>query len=369
MSTDRTNSESGLSSLVGADGREGARSTVGRPPTIVDLAELAGVSKTTVSRVLNNAPNVASETRSRVLEAVGALGFHVNHAARTLRTTRTDLVGLLVPVISIFGLIVEALDRQLAADGMSILLTSSRRRDAERDVDALETLVGRGVDALVIAPSDDRSPRLARYLQRLRPPVVLLDREVHGVTADAVLIDQRPGIADAVEHLFGAGRRRIGLLTRDQRTRAGRQIICEFKRSSAERAISAGAELIAEFDDLDRDAGRVGVDRLLEAGADSLISTGTMEHTASVLGRLGELGLRVPADVSLVVYGHTALPESPGASLPMVAYPVEEIARATRRLLIPRLAGTLAPPRVEVVRTTFVDASPTLPVVRARRTG
>jgi LacI family transcriptional regulator len=343
-----------MSSLAGDD-RKTAKSAIARPPTIVDLAEFAGVSKTTVSRVLNGAPNVAADTRSRVLEAVGALGFQVNYAARTLRTSRTGLVGFLVPVISVFGLIVEALDRQLAADGMSILLTSSRRRDAERDLDAIETLVGRGVDALVIAPSDDRSSRLAKYLQQLRPPIVFLDREVRGVAADAVLIDQGPGITGAVDHLVRGGRNRIGLLTRDRRTRAGRQIIREFERCTTERGFAERVELIVEFDDLDRDSGRIGVDRLLEARADAIISTGTMEHTASVLGRLGEIGVRVPAQLSLVVYGHMTPSASLAGSLPTVAYPVEKIALAVRRLLILRLASLQAPPRVEVVQTSFLD--------------
>src|SRR5204862_6085061 len=149
-----------------------------RPPTIVDLAARAGVSKATVSRVLNDSPNVAAATRTRVLDAISETGFQVNHAARTLRTSRTGLVGFLVPIISIFGLIVEALDRELAADGLSILLTSSRRRDPARDLDAVETPVGRGVHALVPAPSDDTSPALGRHLRAVRAPVVLLDRGV-----------------------------------------------------------------------------------------------------------------------------------------------------------------------------------------------
>src|SRR4051812_29841580 len=262
-----------------------------RPPTIVDLAARAGVSKATVSRVLNDSPNVAEETRTRVLDAIAETGFQVNRAARTLRTSRTGLVGFLVPIISIFGLIVEALDRELAADGFSILLTASRRRDATRDLDAIETLVGRGVDALVLAPSDDTSAVLARHLRAVRAPVVLLDRGVRGLRADALLVDQGPGIHGAVAHLRGSGRKRIALLTRDRKTRPGREIIARYEEVVRRR-------LVAEFDDLDREAGRDGVDRLLAAGADAILATGTMEHTASVLERLGGLGVRGPGGVS-----------------------------------------------------------------------
>ena len=327
------------------------------PPTIIDLAAHAGVSKTTVSRALNGSPRVAAATRARVQEAIAQLGFQVNLAARSLRTSKTGLVGFLVPVISIFGLIVEALDRGLAEDGVSILLTSSRRLDPARDVQAIETLTSRGVDALVIAPSNDRSQGLREFLQSIRTPIILLDREVRGLKADAVLMNQAPGFSRAIDHLVQGGRSRIGVLMRDSKTRSARQIRIAYEQDLSRHRLPLEPALIAEFTDLDYETGRIGVHRLLEAGADAIVSTGTIEFTSSVLEQLSALNLSVPADVSLVVYGHRAAATSHAGRLPMVAYPVEEIARAARRLLVPRLAGSSAPPRVEIVDTVFVGPS------------
>lgn len=325
-----------------------------RAPTIIDIAREADVSKTTVSRVLNGSPLVASETRARVLEAISQLGFQVNQAARSLRTSRSGLVGFLVPIISIFGLIVEELDHDLADEGISILLTSSRRREPERDLDALETLVGRGVDALILAPSDDRSTALAAFLRSVRTPVVLLDREVRGLRCDSVLIDQGPAIDGALRHFVELGHRRIGLLTRDRKTRPGREIIDRFHEACIRHDTDTRPELIVEYEDLDHQAGRDGVDRLLETGVDAILASGTMTHTTGILERLGQRGVRVPHDVALAVYGaYGAGSEFTG--LPTVAYPIEEIARATGRLLLTRLASPTAPPRVEVVQTTFVN--------------
>jgi LacI family transcriptional regulator len=329
---------------------EGAR----RPPTIIDLAAHAGVSKTTVSRALNGSPRVAPATRARVNEAVAQLGFQINLAARSLRTSKTGLVGFLVPIISIFGLIIEALDRELAEDGVSILLTSSRRLDPGRDVQGIETLTSRGVDALVIAPSNDRAPELREYLQNIRAPIILLDREVRGLKADAVLIDQAPGVIGAIDHLVQSGRSRIGVLMRDSKTRSARQIGLAYRQGLANHGLACEPALIAEFTDLDHEAGRIGVHRLLDAGADAIISTGTIEFTASVLEQLSALNVSVPNDVSLVVYGHRAAAASHAGRLPMVAYPIDEIARASRRLLVPRLAGSTGAPRVEIVNTVFV---------------
>src|SRR5436190_11581079 len=221
-------------------------------PTILDIAGAAGVSKTTVSRGLNGSASVAPDTRSRVNAAIAALGIQVNHAARSLRTSRTGLVGLLVPVISIFGLIVESLDGLLAEEGLGVLLTSSRRRDAARDVDAVETLVGRGVDALVLAPSDDRSPELARYLRSLHTPIVLLDREVRGLACDSVHVDHSHAVEAAVRHLVDEGRTAIGLITRDDRTRPGRGLVGGFRAACAAAGLPPSASHVTEFVDLDR---------------------------------------------------------------------------------------------------------------------
>jgi LacI family transcriptional regulator len=333
-----------------------------RPPTIIDLAAQAGVSKTTVSRVLNDSPLVAPATRARVLAAAAEAGFSINLAARSLRTSRTGLIGFLVPVISIFGLIIETLDAQLALEGFSILLTSSRRRAPERDLESIEMLVGRGVDALVLAPSADLSPELADYLRRVRTPVLLLDRQLPGVTTDAVLVDHAPGIRDALEMLAGSGKSHVGLLTRDHQTRAGRAIIDAWASESARLGIAPDPRLVAKFDDLDREAGRAGVDQLLAAGADAIVSTGTMEHTATVLGRLAERSVRVPADVSLVAYGYLVPPIREHLGLPMIVYPVGEVAAATQTLLHRRLGDREAPPRSLTVATVFVDSATVMPL-------
>ena len=206
-------------------------------------------------------------------------------------------------------------------------------------------LVGRGVDALVLAPSDDLSPELADYLRRVRTPVLLLDRELPTLPTDTVLVDHAPGIRSALEMLDAGGKRRIGVLTRDHQTRAGRAIIDAWAAESARLGIEPDASLVAMFDDLDREAGRAGVDQLLDAGADAIVSTGTMEHTASVLGRLAERSVRVPADVSLVAYGYLVPPIREHIGLPTIVYPVEQVATATQELLHRRLADRAAAPR------------------------
>src|SRR4029079_17258130 len=95
-----------------------------KDPTILDLARAASVSKTTASRVLNGSPNVAPETRARVLEAIRRIDYRVNVAARSLRTTRAFLVGYLVPAVSndVIGRIAEGLEDAPRQEGVSAIL-------------------------------------------------------------------------------------------------------------------------------------------------------------------------------------------------------------------------------------------------------
>ena len=304
--------------------------------------------------MLNGSPRVAPETRLRVAAAIDDLGFQVNQAARSLRTSRTGLIGVLVPVISVFGRIVEELDRDLAEAGISMLLTASRRRQPERDIEAVEILVSRGVEALVLAPSHDTSPELALALSRIRTPIVLLDREVAGLAVDALYVDQDKGIGGAMDHLVAEGRRRIGLITRDEKTRPGRQILAAYRSSCLRLGHPLEPGLVQEFDDLDRRTARDGVDALLARGADAIISTGTMELSAIVLERLSELGVAVPRDVSIAVYGYIGGPMSAYSGLPTVAYPVDRIAHATWSLLRRRMADRHAPPRTDIIENVFV---------------
>ena len=198
----------------------------------------------------------------------------------------------------------------------------------------------------MLAPSNDQSPDLAAFLATIRTPIVLLDRELPGLTADKLLVDHAPGIRGALESLLASGRTRIGVA--DTRpSDAGRT--CHHRGlgggdGASRRSFRPG--LVAAFDDLDRRAGRDGVDRLLEAGVDAIVSTGTMEHTASVLGRLGERSVRVPNDVSLVVYGYLVPPMREHLGLPTIAYPVEEVATAVRQLLLRRLDQPEAAPSI-----------------------
>src|SRR2546423_7218356 len=178
-------------------------------PTMRDVAEEAGVSLKTVSRVITAEPGVADGTSSRVVAAIAALGFQRNDLARSLRHGRSSAtLGLIIEDVTnpFYSAVAEAVEKVARARGY-LLITGSCEEDPARERELVTTLLRRRVDAMVIVPagSDHRYllPELAAGT-----PAVFLDRPPSGVAADCVLTDDHDGARTGVEHLVAHGHTR-----------------------------------------------------------------------------------------------------------------------------------------------------------------
>lgn len=192
-----------------------ARSRKDRPPraSMREVADLAGVAMSSVSRVLSNHPDASDAMRARVLAAVTALGYQPDLLAQSLRRQETKTIGFAVGDISnqLFAEIVAAAETRLREAGYSMLLTNSEGRP---DLDAVHIglLHQRRVDGLIVSVSDERNENMLRALERLDVPVVVLDRNVNVGRALHVYTDHQPGMRHAVGHLLDLGHRRIAMI-------------------------------------------------------------------------------------------------------------------------------------------------------------
>lgn len=189
----------------------------GRRPTLRDVAALAGVSFKTVSRVVNEEPGVSAEVAQRVRLAADTLGYRPNAAATALRRAdhRTATFGVLLEDASnpFFATLLRGIEDVARQRGIAVF-TSSTDLEADRERDMAAAFIARQVDALIAAPTESDAHHLQRALdQGVR--VVLVDRPVEGLDAPAVLIDNRLGARDGVDHLIAHGHRRIGYVGRD----------------------------------------------------------------------------------------------------------------------------------------------------------
>ena len=340
-----------------------------RDPTILDLAHAARVSKTTASRVLNGAPNVAPETRARVLEAIRRIDYRVNAAARSLRTTRTFLVGYLVPAVSndVFGRIAEVLEEELRQQGVGLVIASSGW-DPEGERVALESLRARQVDALVLSLGNDRAPEVGELLSSIDRPLVLIDREVKGVDADVVLTDERGGASAAIEHLASLGHRTVAVAVISTLVRPGRESLAGLRTAIAERGLRCAAEIVVPYARIDRQSGHEVAQQALDNGATAIVCCVPTPVTAGVLERLSELGCDVPRDVSVIGFDDSDLASVIRPPLTVVARPLNQVSRLASRMVTSRLVNPQLPPRVGVVHMNMlVRGSTDAPRVQAAR--
>ena len=213
-------------------------------PTMRDVAEKAGVSLKTVSRVVNDEPGVATATAERVVAAIAALGFQRNDLARSLRHGRSSsTLGLIIEDVSnpFYSAVAEAVER-VARERGYLLITGSCEEDPERERELASALLRRRVDALLIVPASRDHGYLVPLLA-VGTPAVFLDRPPSGIVADCVLADDRQGARSAVEHLIAHGHRRIACLSDSEDLYTARERRAGYREALEAAGIAADDEL------------------------------------------------------------------------------------------------------------------------------
>lgn len=190
---------------AGADARRAGP----RRARIRDVADLAGVSMKTVSRVVNGEPGVLPETRERVASAVLELGFVPDRHARSLKRGDSDTIGILIDAISdpFFAAFVSVVEELALAEGLSVLFASTGY-DPEREREQLARLTGDRLRALIVAPVGVASDDLDALRRRF--PVLCVDRSRDGI--DSIVVDDFGATVGAVREFIARGHRRIGFI-------------------------------------------------------------------------------------------------------------------------------------------------------------
>lgn len=184
-----------------------------RKPTMRDVAECAGFSTATISRVLNKDPKVAESTGRRVLDCMEKLGYRVNPIARSLKTSRTHTIGIISPEFQndFFMSVAEGIEEKLRRNGYISFICNSRE-DASCEAELVDVMIEKQVDGIIIIPSTCSGGAHYQLLKRVGIPFVLVDRLIDGLAADAVLTDNFRGAFSAVELALLDGASRIALI-------------------------------------------------------------------------------------------------------------------------------------------------------------
>ena len=328
-----------------------------------NVAERAKVSRALVSLVMNNSPQVSDEKRESVLRAAEELGYRPNLVARQLAKRRTQTIGVLVDDLRnpFFGEVVDGIEAEAADHGFTALILNGHR-DAQRELDAVETFLQSRVEGMALVGPRVGDDDLAR-LGGATPCVVVASGGAHpGV--DTVTTDGRWGAELAVQHLASLGHTRIAHMD------GGNNVSAEERRDGYRSGMQAAG--IGDFIDIraagDDEADALDViDELLsEADPPTAIFAFNDLLAAGALNRLDEAGVAVPGEVSLVGFDNTFIAALRHLSLTTVNQPTLAMGKLAVETLLTRLSdGTDEPVRHTLEPQLVVRSTTGPPPVQA----
>ncbi|WBB55257.1 LacI family DNA-binding transcriptional regulator [Verrucosispora sp. WMMD573] len=315
-------------------------------PTLEAVARRAGVSRATVSRVVNGSTTVAEPIQEAVRQAVAELGYVPNLAARTLVTQRTDSIALVMPeeATRVFsddqvfpGIIRGAAQELEAADKQLVLMLAGSPAGHER---VARYTTGRHVDGVLFASLHGADPLPAR-LSALGIPVVCSGRPLDGADVPYIDVDQVGGVTRAVRHLIDSGRRRIATIAGPQDMVAGIERLAGYR----DTVTAAGLTEMVAVGDFTRESGAAAMRELLAAHPDLdavFAASDLMAHAA--LRTLRAAGRRVPEDVAVIGFDDIETAAYTDPPLTTVRQPIVELGRQGTRLLLRLAAGDQVEP-------------------------
>jgi DNA-binding LacI/PurR family transcriptional regulator len=326
--------------------------------TLDEVARVAGVSRATVSRVVNGSPKVSADVRRVVERAIDRLGYVPNRAARSLVTRRSDSIAVVItePANRLFNdpffpRLVRGISTALSArDLQLVLLMPDDEIDERRTV---RYLTAGHVDGVILVSLHGQDP-LPDQLAARRIPLVVLGRPPHGVDVDYVDADNRDGARRATTHLVERGRRRIATITGPADMVAGIDRLAGYRDALGDAGIAVDDGLVA-IGDFTQTGGEAAMERLLRERPDlDAVFCASDLMAVAALGVLQAAGRRVPEDVAVVGYDDSPIATTTRPTLSSVRQPIEEMGREMVHLLAGSIEQNGRVPRRIVLTTELI---------------
>jgi LacI family transcriptional regulator len=313
--------------------------------TIKEVARRARVSVGTVSNVLSGSPTVAQELRKRVESVIRELNFQPNHVARSLKSRRSNTIGMIISDITnpFFPLVVRG--AEAAAQKAGYVLNIFNTDDQfERERQVFSLLRTRRVDGVlaVVAPNPSRDVTHLVNTVEAGIPVVCLDRIPPGFPTDAVVVNNRRGAAMCIRHLVSQGHETIGFVSGSLLLQTALERYEGYKQSLLEAGIAVEESLIREGDFRIESGYRLAKDLLLNHPRPTALFAVNGTMGLGALQAIDELGLQCPKDVALAVFDEVPSAEILRPHLTAVVQPAFEIGLKATEILIARMAGEVS---------------------------
>ena len=310
-------------------------------PSIKKVAEVAGVSVGTVSHVITGSVPVSEMLRLKVQAAIKELNYHPNHVARSLKTSKTRTLGIIVPdmTISFFPQVIRGAEAAARKRNYSLIAVNSDD-DGERQKDLLSLLRSQRVEGilLVIATSPTPLNQISRIIDA-GIPIVCLDRMPDRVPVDSVSVEDMTAAEMGVNHLIEQGHRRIAIVAGPQTLRNERRRLQGYRQALQGAGIRETESLIWQGNLRPADVASVCREKLSANRPDAVFCT----NGQSALGALRafhDLGLRTPEDIAFATFDELTVDDLFTPSITSVVQPAYDIGFQAMEILLGRIEGT-----------------------------
>ncbi len=319
-----------------------------RPLNLEEVGRRAGVSRSTVSRVVNGGSHVSSETKRRVEAVIAETGYRPHAAARSLASNSTGVIGLVIPsaVATLFddpyfGRLILGISS--ATNDVSMTLALFLFGDGPDESSIISRVVTPGLVDGVIVTATTRGDPLIDHMQGTSMPFVVVGRPDNAGSTFCVDVDNRAGARTAALHLAGLGRRRPALIAAPSNTTAGVDRRNGFLEGLAEAGLSVESRI--SEGDWSQESGRRAMDRLLAERPDAVF-VASDRMAVGALRAIREAGLDCPGDISVVSFDGIVPPDLTAPRLTSVVQPVTEVGERAVRLLTTVIGGASTPEHV-----------------------
>ncbi len=322
--------------------------------TIHDVAQRAGVSSATVSRVLSDKPHVSQEIRDRVYAAIEELNYQPNRVARSLRVQRTSIIGLIISDIQnpFFLSLVRAVEDVAHTHQHAIFLCNTDE-DVEKEKLYIDLMLAENVAGVIISPSREQDDPCEKLLKN-NIPMVVVDRRLPDVAVDTVVVDNFHGAYALVEHLIQDGHTRIGAILGVPSATTGRERREGYLQAITDHRLTRLPELLRTGIPQEAIGYQLANDLLNLPEPPTALFTGNNLLTMGTVRAIQERGLHIPDDIAIGAFDAINWMSLIKPELTVVAQPTYQLGQAAANLLLQRLEDHTRPVQEVILQTQLL---------------
>ena len=302
-----------------------------------DIAQNLGLSKTTVSLVLNNKGDenkISITTQKKILDYTKAHNYKPNQLARALSRGKTETIGLIIPNISdtFYAKIAGRIEKKSKEYGYTVVFSSSNENAADEEK-LIQSMLNRQVDGLIIASTQQNNKEIEQ-LKKINFPFVLIDRHYPEIETNYVIVDNYNGVKKATEHLLGLGRRKIGFVSLESELEALKQRLMGYKDALIENRIKTSFIKELNHDNFEEEM-KLAISELTQVPnrVDAIVFS-THYLTALGLRELKRNNIDVPGDVAIVSFDELSAFDLVEPPITSIIQPVNRIGDLAVEILL-----------------------------------